>query len=278
LSKAKEKKESSTTRPSTRFLKRYLISSDDHEFIGRIYDLSIVELNFETYEELIKYPDCKYVFHINYWLHQMVRRVESLNMAGDLLWLDSAYIENFNLPVTQYQWLTIAADIFLMRFISIADSALLLTNEVFETDIKPQKCTIQNLQKSGVPKSIIDGLKQLQDDHLDLRQERNIRFHRGIERELSSDDQTFRMASMFEKGGQPVKGQDQHNRRISTKRYLKEGLVRLQRDFNVSNRKLSKGLDHLYDLPFDEFEKRFSPKFNDPQTGFGAKERSKRIS
>lgn len=47
-------------RRQTRFLVRHVVRSDSHGFIGRLYDLGIVSLNFDTYEELCQFPDCKY--------------------------------------------------------------------------------------------------------------------------------------------------------------------------------------------------------------------------
>jgi hypothetical protein len=37
---------------------RHILPSDSHEFVGRIYDLSIVEYHFDNYEELSKHSDC----------------------------------------------------------------------------------------------------------------------------------------------------------------------------------------------------------------------------
>jgi hypothetical protein len=49
------------------------LPSDNHKFVGRIYDLSIVGMHFETYEELAKHADCD----VNYALSMLTRRVES---------------------------------------------------------------------------------------------------------------------------------------------------------------------------------------------------------
>jgi len=59
-------KEQETKKYNTRFLKRHIVTSDNHAFIGRTFNLGIVELNFETYEELVQYPDALYAFHLNY--------------------------------------------------------------------------------------------------------------------------------------------------------------------------------------------------------------------
>jgi hypothetical protein len=68
-------------KPSTRFLKQFILRSDCHSFIGRVYDLSIVIYNFESYDDLARHADCKYVFDVNIELSTLTRRVESLNLA-----------------------------------------------------------------------------------------------------------------------------------------------------------------------------------------------------
>lgn len=260
---------------STRYLKRYAVSSDDHEFIGRIYDLSIVEMNFDTYEELSKYIDALYIYHINYWLSTMVQRIESLNRVADMLWLEKKFIGEIELPVSRYDWVNSAADAFLMRFISISDGAMILTNEVFELGLPPKNCTLISLKRKGVSERVLTALEQIVEDHLHIREERNARFHHGIERELSSADQIFKMAAMFEHYGQGLRGKDINGCPINTKRYLREGLVELQGQFNTANRRLAINLNDLYDLLFVEFESRFKLKFHDPERGFGFKNNHK---
>lgn len=132
-------------RARTRFLKRFIISSDMHSFIGRVYDLSIVGMNFDSYDELAQYPDCKYAIDTNYWLTGLAMRVESLNMVGSMLWLDPVPKNFRDLALTRYQWLTVTTDVFLTRYISIIDCAFLLVNEVYRLGLEPKKCTLQNL-------------------------------------------------------------------------------------------------------------------------------------
>ncbi|MBZ9763673.1 hypothetical protein LB553_22730 [Mesorhizobium sp. CA8] len=67
-------------------LVRHILKSDDHPFIGRVYDLSTVGMNFDNWDEVNKHPDCKYALEANEVLHTLVSRVESLNLAGSLLW------------------------------------------------------------------------------------------------------------------------------------------------------------------------------------------------
>lgn len=261
-------------KPSTRFLKRYIIEPDGNDFVGRVYDLSIVDLHFETWAEIERYPDCLYVLSVNEILSNLVRRMESLNMAGDMLWPELDFIRNFDLPISRFDWLNVSADTFLMRIVSVYDCALLLTNEVYETQLKPRECNLSALERNGVPLPIIELLRKVAHDGENLRYERNLRAHRGVERPLSSDDTTFKFAGHMEKNnGRGVKGTDQHGRRINTQRYLKEGLVYLQREFNKSGRVLVKNINQLFELLNDEFDPRFSAKFNDPISGYGAKSR-----
>jgi hypothetical protein len=251
----------SRPRSSSRFLKQFTLPSDEHPFVGRIYDLSIIGGHFDTYEELACHADCKYAFDVNEELSRLTRRVESLNLAGGLLWPDPVPDNFKEFPISRYEWLTVAADVFLMRYISVGDCALLLTNTIFEVGLEPRKCSLDNLKKREAPKDTIKLLEQIQTDQGALRNERNSRFHHGKERGFSEDDTTFRMASLFEHWGQGIVGKGQDGRPINVARSFSEGLVELQREFNRATRKLVRQLDRLYDLLGAEFEARFSPRF-----------------
>jgi hypothetical protein len=137
-------------RTRLKFLVRHVLTSDTHGFVGRIYDLSIVAMHFDNYEALAIYPDCKYAIDVNEALTRLVARVESLNFAGNILWPESMP-QNFRaFPVSRYEWLTVAADVFLMRYISVVDCALLLVNEVLELGLDRHACTLRNLRTKGL--------------------------------------------------------------------------------------------------------------------------------
>lgn len=247
-------------RPRVEPLVRHIIASDNHRFVGRIFDLRIVSLHFESYQELALYADCKYAFDVSCSLTNLTRRVESLNLVGDLLWPKRIPKDFLDFPVSRYQWLTIAADVFLMRFVSVVDCVLILANDVFETGLDLQKCSIDQLRKAGLPSITLSILEDMRKDQGDLRLERNARFHHGAERAFTDDCTTFRIAALGEWRGQYVVGRDQHGRRINVERSFKEGLVELQREFNVSTRKLVRHLEAFYDQLDFEFESRFGPR------------------
>jgi hypothetical protein len=176
---------------------RHIVESDAHPFVGRIFDLSIVGQHFDTYEELARYPDCKYAFDINSSVTILTRRMESLNVVGSMLWLKPLPPNFADFPVSRYEWLTISADVFLMRYISVVDCALLLTNAIYEVGLDPKKCSIDNLRK-GVSAKVITHLREMLDDQGDFRAERNARFHHGEERGFTQDNTTFWVTSIIE--------------------------------------------------------------------------------
>jgi hypothetical protein len=272
-SKSDRKSASHTVRPKrarTSFLVRHRISSDNHPFVGRIYDLSIVAYHFDTYEELAAHADCRYVFHINDSLSTLTQRVESLNVVGSLLWPVALPSDFKDFPVSRYEWLNLTADAFLMRYISVVDCALLLINEIYETGLEPRKCSIDALDKRGVSGKAIAILKAMQLDQGRLREERNSRFHHGKERSFSQDDVTFRFASLFEHRHGGVDGTDQFGRTINLERSLREGLVEMQSEFNRSTRRLVRLLNRLYDLLRFDFELRFKPRIRNSKHGLRA--------
>lgn len=244
---------------SSRLLRRYVLPSDSHSFVARIYDLSIVSFNFESYDEVLKHHDAKYVLDVNDVLSTLTQRVESLNMVGNMLWPE--YMpDNFGqFPLSRYQWLTVSADVFLMRYISVVDCVMILVNEVLEFGLAAKDCTVHRLKKCQTPKPLLNEIEGMVADQGDLRAERNGRFHHGAERGFSSDDQTFRMAAQFEHHGRRLA--DPKGRLLPVERYFREGVIELQREFNSTMRKLVRRLDRVYDILAPEFEFKFSPRF-----------------
>ncbi len=69
-----------------------------------------------------------------------------------------------------------------------------------------------------------------------------------------------------------------HGRRINVKRSFKEGLIKLQREFNTATRKLVRHLDAFYDLVGIEFESRFAPRIRAATHGLNAGGRAREVS
>ena len=251
-----------------KFLKRYVLPSDNHKFVGHIYDLSICSLHFDTYEDLAKHADCKYACDVNDVLTMLTRRVESLNLVGAMLWPANMPKTFRDFPVSRYEWLVVSADVFLARYVSVVDCAMILVSEVFECGLAFKACTMQNLKKKPVSEQLLTHLSEMIDDQGLLRNERNSRFHHGTERGFSSDDQMFRTAALYENSFQGAVGPNR--RPLPVERLFREGLVELQREFNRVMRKLVKQLDRQYEMLFPEFEARFSSKTLDGAPRQGA--------
>lgn len=243
----------------TKFLKRRIISSDDHHFVGRVFELRIVGLSFDTYEELSKFPDVKYAIDVERSVSSLTQRVESLNLVGDLLWPEPFPADFSKLPFHQYQWLGISTDVFLVRYTSVVDCALLLVNEVLQLGLSTRKCTLDTMARKGMPRDIKHQFEQMIDEQHSIRMERNARVHHGKERTFTWDDLSFRMASTWGHRGSGLKGTDAYGREIDLELSFKEGLVGLQFEFNRQTRKLEKRLDIFYSLLWSEFEDRFRP-------------------
>ena len=258
-------------RPRTKPLVRHILSFDGHDFVGWVQQLGIVAYNFESYEELSQHTDCKYAYDVGDVLTNLTRRVESLNMVGDLLWPSAIPEDIQNFPVSRYEWLVISADVFLMRYVSVLDCVLLLTNEVFEMGLQSKKCSLKNIRKKNISSNVLDILDELGQDHDNFKNERNLRFHRGVERGFTEDDQTFKTAALFEHRYNGIHGNDRFGRKINVERFFKEGLVELQRDFNQVTRKLVRQLDRLYGEFEQEFGARFSPRYAAASHDFGTK-------
>jgi hypothetical protein len=257
-------------RTRSKFLVRHILPSDAHGFVGRIYDLSIVALHFDSYHALAKYPDCKYAIDVHESLARLATRVESLNLAGNMLWPEPMPQDFRSFPLSRYDWLTASADVFLVRYISVVDCASLLANEVFEFGLDRRTCTLGNLRKKGLPFSLEHILTEMLQDQEDIRLERNARIHHGEERAFTQDDLTFKMAALFEHRLNGMTGRDRFGRKINPERMLREGLVELQRKFNRSTRILVHQLDKLYDKLWDEFEMRFKPRMRAATHGLNA--------
>lgn len=249
-------------RTRTKYYERYVPSSDTHCFVGRIFDLRMVAYHYDSYEALSKHKDCKYAFDIITSLSNLTKRVESLNLVGDLIWLNQ--LTPANIPVSAYEWLIIAADVFLMRYVSVVDCALILTNDVFEVGLRKQNCNIKELTQKGVTEKTIRILKKMLSDQGHLRIERNSRIHHGEERCYTQDDTTFRTAALFTHSYNGISGTDRFGHKINLDGFFKEGLVELQKEFNKATKKLVRQLDLLYNELGIRFETSFVDNYGGP--------------
>jgi|HubBroStandDraft_3_1064219.scaffolds.fasta_scaffold02884_3 hypothetical protein len=252
--------------------RRYIIPSDNHHFVGRIYELSIVDLSFENDEEAKQYPDAEYVLGVNERTSLLTQRVESLNHVGDLLW-PKAPTQIEALPMSSYEFCNFIRDAFLMRTISILDCCCLLAAEVLELNIPPKQVNIDRIRRASQNHPCCQKLQTISDMQLDLRTERNVRFHRGEEEALTDDDTTFKTVALFTFRGQGMTGTDRFGRKVDLKRFYNEAIDNLRNKFRDNVKDLRIALGDFYDNVADEFENRFRDKFR-ADGSFGRKQKS----
>jgi len=235
---------------------RYVLSSDSSAFVGRVYDLSIVGMHFETYEEASKYPDAKYALDVNERTTLLVGRVESLNHVGDLLWPEQPLTPSL-LPVSAHEYCNLIQDVFLMRIISVLDCCSILLATVLELNLHPKHARLDKIRKLSPGNPCVAALEDIWHQQEDLRAERNTRIHWGEEREFTDDDLTFKMAALWSHRGSALSGQDRHGREIDVERYLQAAIRKLRLDFIENSTALIAALEDFYRPLKIEFEARF---------------------
>jgi hypothetical protein len=251
--------------------KQFVISADDHDFVGRIFDLGIVALHFNSYEAASSYPDVKYVLDVYDRLALLFDRVESLNHVGSLLWPKS-HTSIKSLPVSAYNYCNLIQDVFLVRIISVLDCCCLLAVEVLELDVDPRWANPRTIRKLSKDHPCCDELEGLADLQIDLRTERNVRVHRGEQELFTDDDVTFKTAAVIATWGRGGGGTDIHGRKINLRKSYNQAINHLRVKFCVNVEKLSGSLDDLYTSLSSEFENRWRLKrqhpsaFNDTAT------------
>ncbi len=242
---------------------RYVLPSDESTFVGRIYDLSIVGMHFETYVDASKYPDAKYALDVNERTTLLTRRVESLNHVGELLWPREPVLSTA-LPLSAYEYCNLVQDAFLMRIVSVVDCCALLLAEVLELNISPRDVKLSRIQKLCPGNFCLSALDRLSGQQKELRTERNVRFHAGEEEHFTDDDVTFKIAALWAHRGNPMSGEDRHGRTIDIDRSFRDAIDQLRVKFNENSRMLVASLDDFYVPLNEEFEGRFKAKCKEP--------------
>ncbi|TCI00183.1 hypothetical protein EJV46_05900 [Roseococcus sp. SYP-B2431] len=164
-----------------------------------------------------------------------------------------------------------SADVFLMRYISILDCAVILTNVIYELGLNIQKCTINNIRKKGAPPGVVKVLSKMLDDQGALRDERNARFHHGTEHILTDDDQVFHALSMLERMKIATISSDSSGNKLDVSHFFGTGLYSLQIKFNKPTKSLVKSLNIFYNIIEPDFEGRFGPLVAAATHGFCAR-------
>jgi Cthe_2314-like HEPN len=182
------------------------LSIESSEFIGHIFDLSIIKYSEHDYETLIKIaPDRAYVIDLEYRTQNLFHRFQSLNVVYKMLGINEFPVESSFCHIYREEWIRATLDLLLSRFTSVRDCIYLLVAEVFELGLEPRKISLQNLLKNqsiGQHTDIYNLLDEISKIGKNLREERNENFHEGVQRSLGDDDITYKLSSLLEFYGQ----------------------------------------------------------------------------
>ena len=112
--------------------------------------------------------------------------------------------------VNRYEWLKSIVDLSLFRFSSLRDIAFHFVNEVLELELPDHKLNIKQFSKvlTESHAQIIEYLKVLDRTGSPLRQERNVRAHKGFCNLYTDDDQLFKSMAWSETYSSEIRGYD----------------------------------------------------------------------
>jgi len=245
------------------------INIDDHTFVGRVNDLSVVGLNFDSSDQFEKFEDINYALWTNYWLSALVNRVHSLNIPIDMTkyTVEQAFVRHN--PLGAYDWLNVTEDVFLMRSSSVVDCLLILMNEIEEIGETPKKCVLNRLQKKGLSKASVDQVDAINIHLTNHKNERNERFHHGLDNEFTDDDRVLKLKSNMIKYGTDI-----NTSNIPAEKQPEVLFKKVQSELGKKYSKIAKIIaDSIY-VAFDklepEFESRFSDKYKRRTHKFGS--------
>jgi hypothetical protein len=227
--------------------------------VGRIFDLSIVDLHFGPNENPDIYPDIKYVRDVLGGIKTLTDRVDSLNLVSEMIWKSPEEISN-NGIVDTYNYFLICDDLFLIRFVSILDCALILVNMVYELGLQNQSCTLNNIKQASIEDQAIDAISYIYETQGKIRNERNSRVHHGQENPFTTDDMTFISSARSTFYGNGICGEDIFGKEIDLRNFIKEAQLMHQKRFTEYTDHMTGSLNLLYDMLWLEFEKRFHHK------------------
>lgn len=191
------------------------LECDEHEFVGRIFDLALpVHLGKYDYCELQTIaPDRAYVADIERALSQLVERVRALSFVLKMLTVVDFPFETAAGAISRIDWLWAAFELMAVRLVSISDTALILTNEVLELGFEAKKATEVRVMPLVNDLAVRDALEKLSSSCNGLRAERNRTVHRGERRRLGTTDEKatlLKAVALMEVTGGPTAGHLQY--------------------------------------------------------------------
>ncbi len=138
-----------------------------------------------TWEQLeAEAPHRAYVVDCYSRSARLVRVLRSLSTVEKMLSVDMFPVVTPGGKIHREEWFRAALDVCLARITAVRDCLFLLTATVFELDLADREVTMKNLRKQIGRSDVIALLERIAETGRDTRDERDKKFHRGVERDF----------------------------------------------------------------------------------------------
>jgi hypothetical protein len=138
-----------------------------------------------TWEQLeAQAPHRAYVVDCYSRSARLVRVLRSLSTVEKMLSVDIFPVVTPGGKIHGEEWFRAALDVCLARITAVRDCLFLLTATVFELDLADREVTMKNLRKQIGRSDVIALLERIAETGRHTRDERDKKFHRGVERDF----------------------------------------------------------------------------------------------
>jgi hypothetical protein len=211
---------------------------------------------YKTWGELeADLPHMAYAQHVYSRFDMLEQLFVDLRVVVQMLGVTELPIKSTVMPINRYDWLKSVLDLKLIRFSTIRDASFFLVNEVLELHIDDLKLNLKSIRKvisSGNPNLII-ALEKINIAGSNIRDERNLRAHKGFSDLTTEDDQMFKNISWAEAYGSRAINYDIENVYNQAAQQIYDRLIR-------ETENLVDKVIELVDLLVEDFETRFAQK------------------
>jgi len=162
---------------------------ESEPFVAHVYEMAHPVYTWDapnlTFQELdAEAPHRAYVVDTYSRLSRLVEVLRSLAVVERLLSVENFPIDTPDGKIHREAWLRVANDAYLARITAVRDCLFLLAASVFELDLKDRDINLKSLKVHIKHPEVIALLQRIAETGRHTRDERDLKFHRGIERDF----------------------------------------------------------------------------------------------
>jgi hypothetical protein len=243
----------------------YDIESEDfpNHVFAMAHPIYLWDAGALTYEQLeLQAPHRAYVVDVYSRLARLANVLRSLSVIEKMLSLDTFPLETPKGKIHREAWLRVTLDACLARVTAVRDCLFLLTASVLELNLKDRDINLRSLKKNVSRPEIVGLLEKIAATGRTTREERDLKFHRGVEREFDEEGLYHNISIIEMYGGFDGKvvrtGSDEPPRDLREVHERAVGAVRQEMRKNAMAL-IELALD-LFDTLFDEYDARWAAR------------------